>query len=119
MTKVTVEQIITISQVASIAIEAVISTYKYIQNNKEKYSEFFHSVLKYMDSMEIPNSPLTGKQKKEAVLAKLKELALSLVFDWEKIVNVVSDLIDDSKAIYNNMIATKNSIDAKLKTIKL
>ena len=116
---VTLQLNITITQVASIAITAIINTYTFINSNKEKYVEFFNSVLRYMDSMEISNSPLTGKQKKDAVLTKLKELALELLFNWEEIVNVVSSLIDDAKTIYNQMVDARDSMELKLKTIKL
>ena len=115
----TLQQVITITQVASIAITAIINTYDFINENKDKYKEFFNSVLRYMDAMEISDSPLTGKQKKEAVLSKLKELALELLFNWEDIVDVISSLIDDAKFIYNQMISTRNTIDSKLKTIKI
>ena len=113
------QQIITITQVASIAINSIISTYYFIDENKEKYQDFFESVLRYMDAMEIKDSPLTGSQKKQAVLDKVKELALELLFNWESIVEVISDLINDAKLIYNQMIIAKESINSKLKTIKI
>lgn len=113
------QQVITISQVASIAITAIVSTYKFIDDNKEKYQEFFDSALRYMDAMEIHDSPLTGAQKKELVLIKLKELAIDLLFNWDKIAVLVSDLIDDAKSIFNKMIEAKESIDLKLKTVNL
>ena len=95
--------IITISQVASIAITAIISTYNFIEDNKDKYKSFFDTVLRYMDSMEI-DSKLTGSQKKAAVLAKVKEIALELMFNWEDIFEIVSSLIDDAKTIYKQII---------------
>lgn len=109
--------IITISQVASIAITAIISTYNFIEDNKDKYKSFFDTVLRYMDSMEI-DSKLTGSQKKAAVLAKVKEIALELMFNWEDIFEIVSSLIDDAKTIYKQMITTKTSIESKLNTVK-
>lgn len=109
--------IITISQVASIAITAIISTYNFIEDNKDKYKSFFDTVLRYMDSMEI-DSKLTGSQKKAAVLAKVKEIALELMFNWEDIFEIVSSLINDAKTIYKQMITTKTSIESKLKTVK-
>ncbi len=119
MTRVTVEQIITISQVAGIAIEAAIATYSYIQDNKDKYMDFFKSIVRYMDAMEIEGSNLTGKQKKEAVLVKVKEIAVDLMFNWDVIFEVVNSIIDDAKNIYNQMLSTKNSITDRLKTIKM
>ena len=113
------QQVITITEVASIAINAIVITYKFIDVNKEKYREFFETVLRYMDAMEIKDSPLTGKEKKEAVLMKVKEVALELLFDWDKIKDVISSLIDDAKNIYNQMLSTKNSITDRLKTIKM
>lgn len=119
MARVTVEQVITISQVAGIAIEAAIATYSYIQDNKDKYMDFFKSIVRYMDAMEIEGSNLTGKQKKEAVLVKVKEIAVDLMFNWDVIFEVVNSIIDDAKNIYNQMLSTKNSITDRLKTIKM
>ena len=67
--------------------------------------------------MEI-DSKLTGSQKKAAVLAKVKEIALELMFNWEDIFEIVSSLIDDAKTIYKQMITTKTSIESKLNTVK-
>ena len=115
MASISLQQIITITKVASIAIEAIIETYRFIDSNKDKYREFFITVLNFMDSMEIPNSPLTGLQKREAVLTKVKELAVDNRFDWDIIKEAVIALINDAKKIFNQMLDARDSILSTLK----
>lgn len=116
---ITVKQVITIAEVASIAIKSIVLTYNFIDANKDKYLDFFESILRYMDAMEISESNLSGSQKKLAVLVKVKELAFDLDFDWGRIGELVMDLIDDAKKIYNDMLSTRLTILNKLDSVGL
>ena len=96
-----VERVIDITKVAFTVIQAAVQDYKFYMENKDKYNEYFKSILRYMDAMEFSESNLSGKDKKAFVLAKAKEVAIDLFNNWEQIAEITANLINEAKEIYN------------------
>ncbi len=96
-----VERVIDITKVAFTVIQAAVQGYKFYMENKDKYNEYFKSILRYMDAMEFSESNLSGKDKKAFVLAKAKEVAIDLFNNWEQIAEITANLINEAKEIYN------------------
>ena len=96
-----VERAIDITKVAFTVIQAAVQGYKFYMENKDKYNEYFKSILRYMDAMEFSESNLSGKDKKAFVLAKAKEVAIDLFNNWEQIAEITANLINEAKEIYN------------------
>ena len=96
-----VERVIDITKVAFTVIQAAVQGYKFYMENKDKYNEYFKSILRYMDAMEFSESNLSGKDKKAFVLAKAKEVAIDLFNNWEHIAEITANLINEAKEIYN------------------
>ena len=96
-----VERVFDITKVAFTVIQAAVQGYKFYMENKDKYNEYFKSILRYMDAMEFSESNLSGKDKKAFVLAKAKEVAIDLFNNWEHIAEITANLINEAKEIYN------------------
>lgn len=107
----TTERLIDISKVALVVIQAAAAGYKFYKENKDRYNDYFQSILKYMDAMEFSGSNLSGLEKKEFVMAKAKEIAIDLFSNWNHIAEITAKLINDAKEIYN--IVTGKSLEIK------
>ena len=64
--------------------------------------EIYQATVDAMDAIEAKGS-LKGKDKKEWVLAFIKNFVYELGENWEKYFILISEFIDNMKAAYNNI----------------
>ena len=77
--------------------QATVSIISAIQHGQS----FYKQTVDFMDSMQI-QSGLTGKQKKAAVMDKMKEILLGENEDWERWKLALFSFIDLVKTTFNN-----------------
>ena len=68
----------------------------------ETWREIYQATVNAMDAIEAKGS-LKGKDKKEWVLAFIKNFVYELGENWEKYFTLISEFIDNMKAAYNSI----------------
>ena len=68
----------------------------------ETGKEIYQATVDAMDAIEVKGI-LKGKDKKECVLAFIKSFVYELGENWEKYFTLISEFIDNMKAIYNSV----------------
>ena len=65
--------------------------------------EIYELTVKAMDAVEALKDIEKGEDKKEWVLAFVKDFVLSLNENWDHYLNIISDFIDKIKKMYNTV----------------